>query len=365
MSNRSKPGRATGSRALPFLLLWSLCTIAEAVPERRHFEQISLADGLSQCSINAIAQDRHGFLWFGTEDGLNRFDGEEFTVYRHEPQNPNSLTYNNVTALHEDQLGRLWVGAFHAGLTRFDPSSGQFTRYQADLGRFGSLSDDGVLAIAEDPSGAIWVATEDGLNCLDEDTGEFAVFRRARETPHSLSSSFVNTIFFDRSGALWIGTEGGGLCRLDRSTNRFTRYRHDPTNPTSLSEDHVFSIHEDRLGTLWLGTYAGGLNRFDRHNEVFASFTTRDGLPSNAVYGILEDDSGSLWLSTNLGLCRFDPRTGACRNCDARDGLQSNEFNGGAFHRGPRGQMFFGGINGFNRFFPERITDNPHVPNWC
>jgi DNA-binding NtrC family response regulator len=129
-----------------------------------------------------------------------------------------------------------------------------------------------------------------------------------------------------------------------------------------LNNDYIFTIHEDKAGIFWIGTWGGGLNRFDREKETFVNYTIKDGLPSNQIYGILEDEKGNLWISTNNGLSKFDLAKGTFKNFTVEDGLQSREFNGGSYLKSRRGEMFFGGIRGFNAFFPENIKDNPHIP---
>jgi len=202
-----------------------------------------------------------------------------------------------------------------------------------------------------------------GLDRLDEVTGRFIHHRHDPEDPTSISSDFIRLVYEDRGGVLWVGTQGGGLNRLDPETGEFTQYRHDPDDPSSISNDHVFAIHEDREGAFWVGTIGGGLNRFDQKTGVFRRYMPADGLASDLVYAMLEDDQGRLWISTTRGLSRFDPRTETFRNYDVRDGLQSNEFNGGSAYRSPSGEMFFGGIAGFNAFFPAEIGLNTKVPN--
>jgi len=172
----------------------------------------------------------------------------------------------------------------------------------------------------------------------------------------------VRTIFEDSQGTLWIGTQGGGLSRLDRDHGTFSTLRADPGDPSTLGSDFVFAVTEARDGAIWVGTYGGGIARLDRATGRFRRYTTADGLSSDSVYGMLEDESGRLWISTNLGLCRFDPATGAFHTFRADDGLQSDEFNGGSFYRSPRGEMFFGGIRGFNSFFPAEIELNEVPP---
>ena len=161
---------------------------------------------------------------------------------------------------------------------------------------------------------------------------------------------------------LWIGTYGGGLNKFNRKTNRFTHYRANPDNPASLSNDYIFAIYEDMSYNLWIGTWGGGLNRFDTEKETFYQYGIKDGLPSNSIYGILEDYQNNLWISTTNGLSKFNPKTLKFRNYHQADGLQSNEFNGGAFYKSLSGEMFFGGINGFNAFYPKSIINNKYIP---
>src|SRR5262249_5708941 len=179
--------------------------------------------------------------------------------------------------------------------------------------------------------------------------------------PKSLSNNNVPSIYEDRAGELWIGTVGGGLNRYDAKSRSFTIYRNDPGNPNSLSNNSVRSMNEDKTGTLWIGT-AGGLNRYDPKTQSFTVYTEKNGLANNTVYGILEDSEGNLWLSTNRGISKFNPKTEKFRNYDVSDGLQSNEFNGGAYCKSRSGEMFFGGIKGLNRFYPENVKDNTFIP---
>jgi serine phosphatase RsbU (regulator of sigma subunit) len=130
----------------------------------------------------------------------------------------------------------------------------------------------------------------------------------------------------------------------------------------SLSSNHIFTIYEDKEGFLWLGTWGGGLNKFDPVQEKFQRFNESDGLKSNSIYGILEDNFGNLWMSTNAGLSKFNPGSKTFTNYTIKDGLQDNEFNGGAYFKSRNGELFFGGINGFNSFYPEKIKSNLHLP---
>ncbi|MCP5052756.1 MAG: histidine kinase, partial [bacterium] len=177
-----------------------------------------------------------------------------------------------------------------------------------------------------------------------------------------ISDNFICTIYPDRSGKLWISTERGGLNRFDSTTGQFTRYSHDPDNSNSLSHQYTQGILEDKEGNLWVGTLGGGLNRLDRERKSFIHYTEKDGLADNVVYGILEAENGNLWLSTDRGISRLNPKTGEFRNYDLSYGLQGDMFSFGAYYKNSSGEMFFGGVQGVNSFFPNEIRDNPYRP---
>ena len=336
-------------------------------------------NSLSNNVVWSILQDRHGDLWVGTQGGgLDRFDRETNTwrQYWNDPTDPYSLSNDNVSAIYEDCEGVLWVGTLGCGLDRFDPETQRFTHFPSDLHDPHGLGNPFVYSIIEDREGMLWIATDEGdyggLHRFDRDTGRFTHFKHDPNDPHSLSSNWIRALYEDRSGMLWISAVSAGLNRFDPITNSFNRYQHDPSDPNSLSHDSVTTIHEDHEGVLWLGTSGGGLNKLDPESETFVHYTVKDGLPGDVICGILAEDAapsggpdaggGYLWISTNNGLSRFDPRTETFRSFDASDGLQSNEFLVRASFRSSSGEMFFGGVNGFNAFHPDRVKDNPLVP---
>jgi ligand-binding sensor domain-containing protein/signal transduction histidine kinase len=320
-------------------------------------------DGLSSNQIWSIYQDQEGILWIGTNgEGLNGLDREQgvFIHYQHDPDAPYNLSHNVVRSVYQDREGVLWVGTEGGGLDRlvlseaeeFAPFQGRFIHYRHDPDDPYSLSHDVVRVIYQDQEGTLWIGTDDGLDEFDRQSERFTQY---------FDDASVWSIHKDRQGTLWIGT-GAGIYGADRNGGRF-HYQNDPGDPHSLSSNIVLSIHQDRSGELWIGTFGGGLNRFDRENRRFVQYREKDGLPSDAVYGILEDAQGFLWLSTNGGLSRFDPRTETFKNYGVNDGLQSQEFRAGAYHKSSSGEMFFGGINGFNAFYPDEIgEDNPYIP---
>jgi signal transduction histidine kinase/ligand-binding sensor domain-containing protein/class 3 adenylate cyclase/ActR/RegA family two-component response regulator len=369
---------------------------------------------LSINDVFSIYEDRAGGLWIGTRAGVNQLDRAtaRFRHYQHDPKNPRSLSDNSVWSIYEDHAGNVWIGTLQGGLNQFDRATGTFRHYQNDPENPNSLNNNSVWAIYEDHAGVLWIGTKGGLSRMSRESrapARFRNYKSDRNDPRSLSSNWVASIHEDPSKeVLWIGTWNGGLNRFGRASETFKHYRHDPKNPQSLGADGVWliyedrsgifwiatefgldqfdratetfrhyqhdsknpnslsnnaiwSIYEDRAGVLWIGTRAG-LNRFDPQTETFKNYREKDGLPNEVIYGILEDDHGNLWLSTNKGLSKFNPETETFRNYDVRDGLQSNEFNADAAFRNRSGEMFFGGINGFNVFHPDSVKDNPYVP---
>ena len=287
------------------------------------FVHLSIEDGLSQNDARVILQDRLGFIWIGTQDGLNRYDGYEFKVYIYDPDESTGLSDDYITALYEDRVGTLWVGTKNGGLNRFDRTTGQFTQYRYDPDDPNSLSHDNVQAVYEDQSGTLWLGTRGGgLNRFDRDTGQFISYQHDPQDPNSLSHNDVSAIAEDHSGFLWIATEGGGLNRFDPRLSQtnpgyFTHYQHDPNNFNSLSADIVWSIYLDQMGILWFGTELGGLNRFDPNAAGGGAFTHYQYDPLDPrsighkdVNEIVEDASGNLWVGTRGGgLNKFDRET--------------------------------------------------------
>ena len=331
-----------------------------------HYRTIStIPNSLSHNEVRALHADRSGIVWVGTAGGgLFKFDRqtETFTHYKHDPSDPNSLVNNYVRTIYEDREGLIWLGTSGFALNRFDPKTELFTHYPHDVANPNSISKGAIWYIDEDRTGTLWIGTwGGGLNAFDRDSEQFTRYQHDSTDPHTLSNNQVLTILEDRAGELWIGTVRG-LNKFNRKTKTFTRYRHDANNPHTLVHDTVATMYEDRTGTLWIGTL-GGLDKFDRKNEQFTHYTFENGLPSNTILGILEDEHGQLWISTADGLSRFDPRTDTFRNYNVGDGLQSNTFLGSSAHsKSQSGEMFFGGPNGFNAFYPDQIEDNTHPP---
>ena len=328
------------------------------------FERLGLEDGLSEAQVMAVFQDSQGFLWIGTQYGLNKYDGYTFTVYRHDPADPTSLNTNVISAILDDSedalwlgtdrglvrfdqrsevfcpypLGQkdrpgldqvpvrailidsqdmLWIGTLTHGLYRLERRTGQWTAFEHDPDNSRSLPSNHVTSLLEDAQGRLWVGTHGGgLGRLDRQTGEFATYRHRREDPHSLSSNNVTALWEDTQGILWVGTETGGLNALDPATRApaFVRYPHEDGDPHSLSHDYVLALLEDSAGTLWVGT-GRGLNELDRERKRFRRHFHERGDPfslsHSEIFSLAEDAQGLLWVGTRTGLNKYDRSTRA------------------------------------------------------
>lgn len=286
---------------LLFLFTLSHSSLAEEIK----FEYLSVSEGLSQPVVFAILQDSQGFIWVGTENGLNRYDGYQFTVYKHNANNPNSLSSHYIWALQQDQAGILWVGT-DKGLNRFDTVNLTVKRYLHDDNNPNSLSHNDVRTLYKDRQGILWIGTMSGLNRFDPKTETFTRYLHREEDSTSLSHNQIQgtkAIYQDHHGHFWIGTFGGGLNELNPDTGVFTHFRRQPTNPNSLNNEEVKAIYADQTGNLWIGGLAG-LDKFDPVTHTVTHY-----LQGSIVNDIHQDKHGLLWIMTdNAGLYRFNPK---------------------------------------------------------
>jgi signal transduction histidine kinase/ligand-binding sensor domain-containing protein/AraC-like DNA-binding protein len=314
-------------------------------------------------SVRYVMEDDDGFVWVST-DVLYRWNRKTGELRSYETSSDRLDDFGNTGAWSMVQSSGhiIWLASTE-GLFRYDPSTEKTRLYKYNATDPDGLPQKQVFAVFEDSRGNIWIATENFLcKLLDEEKGRFQHFRYQPGPAYNEQVRLV--IHEDHEGLIWLGTKDG-LLRFDPGTGTFDTFRNDPARSNSLSNNLVKSICADPSSPekiLWIGTAGGGLNKFNREDGTFKHFTESDGLPNNVVYGILPDRKGRLWLSTNKGLSVFNPLEESFRNYDVRDGLQSNEFNTGAFFPGKSGGMFFGGIKGLNHFFPDEIMDNPYKP---
>jgi len=278
------------------------------------FEQISLEEGLSQSVVNAILQDRQGFLWVGTDDGLNRYDGYNFKIYKPDIHNPNSISERDITAIVEDQQGYLWIGTQSGGLNRYDPVSGIFTHYLHNPDDDKSISSNRIQALCLDDKG-LWIGTDEGLDFLSFENNIVTHLRNLSEPlsdKNTLSSNVITALLKDSNGNLWIGTANAGISLYDEAKGTFVNYKYDASNPNSLSSNRVLSLVENQNKEIWVGTI-NGLNLYNPLGNFFTRFTNSannpNSLAGNSVFSLFVDSANGLWIGTNNGLDRYDPLT--------------------------------------------------------
>ncbi len=302
-------------------------------------------------------------FWIGTDNGINVFNKNTntFTSILRKPGGLNSLSSSRIRCILKDSSGKIWIGLRDAGLDKFDPVSGKFTNFMPSLQDRNSLSDIYVLSLLEDKSGIIWVGTNNGLNLINPKTNQVRPLFHNADDSTSLSENTVYDITQDAQGVIWLATNNG-LCRYNRESDNFSTFTNSTQNQEMGVSDKLFCVFEDSQNDLWVGTRGGGFAKFDRESGTFVIFNSDDGLPNNVVYCILEDEHDNLWLSTNWGLSRFNKKERSFINYDVTDGIQSNEFNSGASLKSRDGEMFFGGMRGFNAFYPGEIKINTAKP---
>lgn len=282
-------------------------------PERLTFSRILPADGLPSVQLRRIVQDSQGFMWFATFEGLARFDSREFRTFRHDPEDPRTLSNNTLWDIVEDPAGNLWVGS-DGGVDLWRRETEDFIRLGQDADPAKRLTSPFVRRLVLDGDRGLWIATlGGGLNWMDRRTGQVESFRARPGDPASLPDDQLLDLFRDGKGTLWIGTQNAGLVAFDPSTRRFRTLRHDPANPRALGSDRVSAIGEDAEGRLWVGT-ARGASRLDADRVGFENFAfapdDRTALQGTKVDAILRDRDGWLWFGTDGGgLSRFVPET--------------------------------------------------------
>ncbi len=328
------------------------------------FEHLTVEDGLSSNTVYSILQDSHGFMWFGTSEGLNRYDGYTFKAYRHNPTDSTSISDNFIwfECLYEDQFGMIWVGTKAAGLNRFDRITESFKRFQHDPNDASSLSSNNNISVRGDQAGVIWVGTDQGLNRFDRAT---ETFERFQHDPDDSKSLVHNNIWeiqetgWGDATELWIATHNG-LDRFNRETRTFEQIKLDGLNPNSQDTGPITDIYGDQHGTLWLGSIFGLVKldlqtmttKFYRHNPE-----NRNSLNFNVITDIWQDPGSQgrvLWITTRRGLNRFDTEAETFSHYAydpaKRDGL--NAYSVVALHEDKFQRLWIGshshGINKLN-----------------
>ena len=323
------------------------------------FRQKPYKNSLSYNDVRTFCEDKHGNIWVGTDGGgLNLFNRKlnSFTHYKHDPFNQSSLGSNEVIDLKEDRDGNLWIATWGGGLCLYNRAANNFTRYKSNPERNGTITSDYIQCIYEDKSGQLIIGTYyGGLHLFDRKNKTFTPVRKSKTGKTSIIGNNIISITQDKEGNTWMGTDDGGLNKLNAATSEFEHYFHkDDKKPD------IRVLFTDSKGNLWVGQ--AGLYLYDKANNRFSIFTDAEGLGSLFIKGIVEDNSGRLWISTSNGLKQLDPKTKTVRTYNMGDGLQDMEFEANAYLKTKDGQIYFGGVNGFNSFYPTDITVNTFVP---
>ena len=333
------------------------------------FHHMTVADGLSNSEVHTVLQDRHGFMWFGTRDGLNRFDGYRFIVYKPHVKRPNSLSSNVIRDIVEDAQGNLWIATESGGLNKFDLTTERFTAYLHDPDDPNSLSHNRIQALAQEASGVLWLGTFNGLNRFDPETERFTRYYYHPDDRNSLSHNRILTLQTDPSGIIWIGTHGGGLTRLDPATKRFTRYPPAPDDPAQKELHAVAAIHAE-AGVVWVGAHNGDLYQLAPATGVFTRYAPPSfhasplKLNVSVLYGT---PSGQLWVGTReYGVFQLEPITGEWRHYPHHpaipESLGSNTIED--IFQDQEGNFWFASRKGVDRFHPAqwRFRHYRHIP---
>jgi ligand-binding sensor domain-containing protein/serine phosphatase RsbU (regulator of sigma subunit) len=318
-------------------------------------------------SIWSICEDINGNIWLGTEGGVSRKDkGEkQYRNYTYSYSDKNSIGDNTVYCIFEDSRKIMWIGTWTGGLNRYDPVNDNFIRYLPNDSEY-SISSNIVNNIIEDNEGNLWISTSKGLNKFDFENNKFHNFKNDTGDLKLLSQNIVLQSFMSDDNHIWVASDGLGLFEYNPKNNSVKWYSNDEKDDFSISNNVIFSILEDDNKNIWCGTEAG-LNILNRKTDKFTTISTDDGLNNDVIYGILKNQN-DFWISTNSGISKiiFDYETDSVveiNNFTESDNLQSSEFNLGAFYKSRRGEFFFGGINGYNHFFPDDIHLEKSIPN--
>lgn len=323
-------------------------------------------ESLSNDIIRDFLESKNGNIWVATDGGgLNYFDRSKgtFKTYKNDTKNPKSIGSDAVISLNEDQDGKLWVGTWAGGLNiLLDEEKGIFTSFNKwiknDKYPFRHVFD------VQFEENYIWVAAfDEGLYRYDKKTNELQLFKSIETEKDGISSNQPIRIFEDSKQNLWIGSLSGLslLQNKDKAIGKFKVYQPSDSDSNSLPGNSIRQIIEDRNQQIWIASDKG-LSIYNPDGDNFKTYNKSDGLPSNEVNSIVEDDNGFLWIGTIKGISKFDPINEVFTNFDKLDGLQGNEFSRYSVLKTSKGELLFGGINGFNLFHPEKLNSNPYAP---
>ncbi len=338
----------------------------------RYYSNLKNPDGLNFNNILCFDESKSGDIWIGTDGGglnkLNRRTGK-FLHYMNDPSNPNSLSSNSIISICEDHEGTLWLGTFNGGLAKMKDN--KFYAYYPDPANHNSIAYRHIWYVFEDSKKNLWVATLNcGLDLFDRINNRFYHFTKKEGDSTSICDNAILQLFEDSKHNLYITTYTGvsviNLNAYDFSKMppdiKFQNLVHREERKNCLSSYGVYCVAEDKEGNIWFGTMTTGIDKLDMSTGKFTNYNSKDGLPGNSVNSILVDENNNLWLATDKGLAKFNTKTKKVHVFDRQDGLQNVSFHGWAL-KTKDGEMFFGGPDGFNSFFPNRLKFNKNLPH--
>ncbi len=282
------------------------------------FERIGTKTGLTDNNVVCIMQDSRGFIWVGTQYGLNRFDGQQFKVFYSNPFDSCSLGSNYIQNIFEDSNRNIWIATLGGGFCKFDRALNRFKQFNHKLNDSNCVSGNNINSIVEDKTGKFWIATSDGINLFDPETERFIHFYNEKNDTTTISNNIATTVYADSRGEIWIGTQGGGLNKFVSQDSTFIRYKTNNRNSETISGNYISAIFEDSGHRLWIGTAGEGLNLFEPEKGKFRRFKKSSEINSlchNNILSINEDDKNNLWIGTeNGGISIFDYELNKFRN---------------------------------------------------
>ncbi len=315
------------------------------------FMHLTSDDGLPQNKVNCILQDSQGFMWFGTNDGLSKYDGYVFTNFDYDSADVYKPSDDFVQAMLEDNKGNLWFCTGSGGLNLYNRVSTQFKHFRAYSSMNNRISNDNVQAIVEDSNNFIWIGTSTGIDKIDIETHTVVNYIPSHFNDIRSNKSSIMTLCVDKQNNFWFGTNGDGLGLFDPKHETYKYFRHNANDIHSISDDNILSIYEDYKGNLWIGTYNGGFNLYDRERKQFIRYYPDQNIrESLTVRAILDDKEGNLWIGTRNGLYIFNKKTHQFNNYvhDPHNPFSLSQNNIQSIFRDAKGDFWVGTKQGVN-----------------
>ncbi|MGD0756291.1 MAG: two-component regulator propeller domain-containing protein [Bacteroidales bacterium] len=314
-------------------------------------------ESMSYSFTGCFYEDHQGLIWIGTDGGgLNVYDPEtgSFKIFKHEPSNPYSISGNVIRGIAEDKDHDMWIGTWNAGLNRYDRKTGRFIHYMPDNKNPSSISGITIYNLIIDHNNILWLSIYNkGIDLFDKNRGVIKRFRPDPADPGSISATNCWFYFEDSEKNMWICTQNG-LCLYDRLTNSFKVY-HFPDND-------IGAFYKGKSGNIWVGTNTRGLFLCNKDVSILRTYDMSNVLPNNRIHAITQDSKGDIWISSNYGISRLNPEIQSVRSYSKEDGLQGDQFYQQSFLKTSKGELYFGGYNGFNSFNPDSLKDNDFIP---